>query len=101
MRMSRFARDLVAVSVLPVLAACGGDAGNQPLVVGDPVTGGTAVVAVTSDFQPFNPVTSSSLLTMEVNNFMLFTPLLPEVCSGVLEPRHCEPEGRAGASAWQ
>ncbi|MEP6469202.1 MAG: NAD(P)/FAD-dependent oxidoreductase [Chloroflexota bacterium] len=22
------------------------------------------------------------------NNFMLFTPLLPEVCSGVLEPRH-------------
>src|SRR6266480_2539120 len=22
------------------------------------------------------------------DNFMLFTPLLPEVCSGVLEPRH-------------
>lgn len=46
------------------------------MVVGDPEPGGTAVVAVTSDFQPFSPVTSSSLLTMEVNNFMLYTPLI-------------------------
>lgn len=74
--MPHYARGLVAVSVFSALAACGGDAGEQPIVVGDPVPGGTAIVAITSDFQPFNPVTSSSLLTMEVNNFMLFTPLI-------------------------
>lgn len=62
--------------VLGALTACGGDGAEAPMIVGDPEPGGTAIVAVTSDFQPFNPVSSSSLLTMEVNNFMLFTPLI-------------------------
>jgi peptide/nickel transport system substrate-binding protein len=44
--------------------------------VGDPTPGGTAIVAVTSDFQAFNPVTNTALVTMEVINFMLFTPLV-------------------------
>ncbi|MEX0912572.1 MAG: ABC transporter substrate-binding protein [Gemmatimonadota bacterium] len=59
-----------------LLAACSGDAGDAPLPVGDPVTGGTAVVAVTSDFQPINPVTNTALVTLEVINFMLYTPLI-------------------------
>lgn len=75
MRMFGAGKYCLALS-LPLLAACGGDASNAPVVAGDPEPGGTAIVAVTSNFQPFNPVTSSSLLTLEVNNFMLFTPLI-------------------------
>lgn len=59
-----------------VLAACGGDREGVPVPAGDPVPGGTAVVAVTSDFQAFNPVTNTALVTMEVLNFALFTPLV-------------------------
>lgn len=75
MRISRHIAAGLALS-LSLLAACGGDSGGGPVVIGDPVQGGTAIVAVTSDFQPFNPVTSSSLLTLEVNNFLLYTPLI-------------------------
>ena len=61
--------------VLVLLSACGGGA-DAPLVVGEPEAGGTAVLAVTSDFQAFNPVTNTALVTAEVLNFMLFTPLV-------------------------
>jgi peptide/nickel transport system substrate-binding protein len=63
-------------ALIALTAACGGDGGGVPLPVGDPEPGGTAVVAVTSDFQAFNPVTNTALVTMEVINFALFTPLV-------------------------
>ena len=66
----------IASGIVAVLGGCGGDSPGGPMVIGDPVPGGTAVVAVTSDFQAFNTVTNSSLVTMEVLNFMLFTPLI-------------------------
>jgi peptide/nickel transport system substrate-binding protein len=67
---------------LPALALLVGFVGCRPgdgplgEVVGDPTPGGTGIVAVTSDFQAFNPVVASALVTLEVINFMLFTPLL-------------------------
>ncbi|HEU0077523.1 MAG TPA: ABC transporter substrate-binding protein [Longimicrobiaceae bacterium] len=69
----------VAAAVL--LAACGGggDAGGGGAAgadAGAPVNGGTAVVAVKSDFGGFNPVTNSALATDDVIKFMLFTPLV-------------------------
>lgn len=66
---------LVAVLAL-VLAACGGDRTGAGGEIGDPAPGGTAIVAVTSDFQAFNPVTNTAIITDEVNKFMLFTPLV-------------------------
>jgi peptide/nickel transport system substrate-binding protein len=72
----RLLRAPAAVAALSLLAlGCRpGDAVDDP--AGDPVAGGTAVVAVTSDFQAFNPVTNTALVTMEVMNFLLFTPLI-------------------------
>jgi peptide/nickel transport system substrate-binding protein len=62
-----------------LLAACGGGGGGggkpgQP--AGPPQNGGMAVVAVTSDFQSFNPVVNTHSTTDDVNRFMLFTPLI-------------------------
>jgi peptide/nickel transport system substrate-binding protein len=76
MRVERLAGAATWLLLLPVLAGCPGDRGDTAIEVGDPVPGGTAIVAVTSDFQPFNPVTNTALVTMEVVNFMLFTPLV-------------------------
>jgi peptide/nickel transport system substrate-binding protein len=60
-----------------VLAACpGGDRGVFDGDVGEPTPGGLAIASVTSDFQAFNPVINSALVTMEVINFALFTPLV-------------------------
>jgi len=67
-------KTLAAAAAL-VLAGCGGDRMGDA-VVGDPVPGGTGIVSVTSDFQAFNPVTNTALVTMEVINFALFTPLV-------------------------
>jgi peptide/nickel transport system substrate-binding protein len=44
--------------------------------VGAPVRGGTAVVAVKSDFDAFNPVTNTALTTDDIIKNMLFTPLI-------------------------
>ena len=52
------ANRMAGVALLAIAAACGGDAGDAPMIVGDPEPGGTAIVSVTSDFQPINPVTS-------------------------------------------
>ena len=63
-----------------LLAACGGGGGDagggSKEAVGAPVRGGTAVVAVKSDFDSFNPVTNSALTTDDVIKYMLFTPLI-------------------------
>jgi peptide/nickel transport system substrate-binding protein len=74
MRPHRIASFATCTAVL-LFAACGPDAG-QTGPVGDPVQGGTAVVGVLTDFQTFNPVTNTSLTTMEVMWDMLFTPLV-------------------------
>jgi peptide/nickel transport system substrate-binding protein len=60
-------------------AACGGGdrpAGGDGAAAGPPVNGGTAVVAVKSDFDALNPVTVSALATDDVVKYMLFTPLV-------------------------
>lgn len=63
-----------------LLAACGGGegggAGKQGASAGPPQAGGMAVVAVTSDFQAFNPVVNTHSTTDDVIRFMLFTPLI-------------------------
>jgi peptide/nickel transport system substrate-binding protein len=71
-----------AAALAGVLAACGGGgdagggAGGRPADVGQPVNGGTAVVAVKSDFDAFNPLVSTALTTQDIIKDMLFTPLI-------------------------
>jgi len=76
MRLPRAWRAILGLGLVPLLAGCPGDRVDGPIELGDPEPGGTGIVAVTSDFQPFNPVTSTALVTLEVINFMLFTPLI-------------------------
>ena len=68
-----------------LVAACGGggggDAGNggdgaAAKDAGPPQPGGTAVVAILSDFAQFNPVVNTATTTDDVIKFMLFTPLI-------------------------
>jgi peptide/nickel transport system substrate-binding protein len=65
-----------------LLAACGGGAdqrggdGGKEKDAGPPQPGGTAVIAVSADFQSFNPVVNTHLTTDDVIKFMLFTPLI-------------------------
>jgi len=63
-----------------LLAGCGGGegggGGQAGQNAGPPQTGGMAVVAVTSDFQAFNPVVNTHSTTDDVIRFMLFTPLI-------------------------
>lgn len=65
-----------ALVVLLALAACQpadrGGAGE----VGEPTPGGTVVVGVRTDFGGLNPVTNTDIVTAEVINFALFTPLI-------------------------
>jgi peptide/nickel transport system substrate-binding protein len=72
--VSRVALGMLAA--LAVTAGCRPPDGPAAGPVGDPVPGGTGIIAVTSDFQAFNPVTNTALVTLEVINFMLFTPLI-------------------------
>jgi peptide/nickel transport system substrate-binding protein len=63
------------------LALLAGGAGCRPAddpgaPVGDATPGGIGIVSVTSDFQAFNPVTNTALVTLEVINYLLFTPLV-------------------------
>lgn len=76
MNICTLARRALGASLLTLTTACGGGDAGGPIEVGEPVQGGTAIVAVTSDFQAFNPVTNTALVTNEVINFMLFTPLI-------------------------
>jgi peptide/nickel transport system substrate-binding protein len=73
-------RERAAVALLAALAlsACGGErsAGDAADEGGDPEAGGTAVIAVLSDFQAFNPVTNTHLTSDDVIKHMLFTPLI-------------------------
>jgi peptide/nickel transport system substrate-binding protein len=65
----------VAAAFLLAATACEAPDGERA-PVGDPETGGNAVVAMSADFQTLNPVPNSSLTSLEVMNFMLYTPLV-------------------------
>ena len=64
-----------ALLLLPGALSCstgergGGDAG-------EPVGGGTAIVALNADMSSFNPLVNTDLNTTEVNTYMLFTPIV-------------------------
>jgi peptide/nickel transport system substrate-binding protein len=75
MRSPRLLRFLLP-ALLVAVPACGPGDGGPGAVTGDPEYGGTAIVGVTSDFQAFNPVTNTAILTDEVMKHMLFTPLV-------------------------
>jgi peptide/nickel transport system substrate-binding protein len=64
------------LSALPLLAACGGGDGALEEISGEPESGGTAILAILTDFQSFNPVVNTSILTDDVIKQMLFTPLI-------------------------
>jgi len=69
-----------AAAGMILLAGCGGG-GDRPdgAAKGDdgpPQPGGTAVIAVSGDFQAFNPVVNTHLTTDDVLKFMLLTPLI-------------------------
>ena len=71
-------RALAALAAV-TLAACGGGDGGGDDTAGDdgqPQQGGTAAIAVLSDFQAFNPVTNTHLTSDDVIKHMLFTPLI-------------------------
>src|SRR5687768_1243422 len=75
------ARRLLPAIAAMALAACGGgdggaEKGKDGASAGPPVQGGTAAIAVLSDFQAFNPVTNTHLTTDDVIKHMLFTPLI-------------------------
>lgn len=77
--LSSFRGSFLATVILAcgfLVAACGGGDRATPIIVGDPEPGGTAVVLVNSDFQVFNPVVNTALITSEVINYLLFTPLI-------------------------
>jgi peptide/nickel transport system substrate-binding protein len=86
MRFAQLWKGMGALVLAAVLAACPGDGGDIGADVGDPTPGGTGIISVTSDFQAFNPVTNSALVTMEVINFALFTPLVRYNASFEPEP---------------
>lgn len=71
-----WARLSLALMLCGLTIACSGERGDVPFDAGEPVTGGTAIVAISSDFDAFNPVTNTALVTNEVINFLLFTPLI-------------------------
>jgi peptide/nickel transport system substrate-binding protein len=75
--MRILARVPISVAAAFLLAATACDAPDgERAPVGDPETGGNAVVAMSADFQTLNPVPNSSLTSLEVMNFMLYTPLV-------------------------
>jgi peptide/nickel transport system substrate-binding protein len=84
MNASSARRLLPAIAITVLLSACGGGdggggggaAGKGGADKGPPVQGGTAAIAVLSDFQAFNPVTNTHLTTDDVIKHMLFTPLI-------------------------
>lgn len=73
--LSRYSALTVLLSLL--LGACGGGSGGGSAAdEGEPVQGGTAVVAMTSDFDALNQFVSTDYDTSQVLRFMLFMPLI-------------------------
>lgn len=64
------------VAALLALAACQPADRGEVAVPAEGVPGGTIVVGVRTDFGGFNPVTNTDIITAEVNNFALYTPLI-------------------------
>ena len=64
----------VAFSLAILLAACGGgDRGGSATAGG---SGGTITAGMRTDFQPINPITAGDQYTVELINYVLFTPLI-------------------------
>ena len=76
--------------IFGLLAGCSGADTSFEEVGGDPEPGGTAIIAVLSDFQSFNPVVNTSILTDEVIKQMLFTPLVEYDEELQIQPRLAE-----------
>ncbi len=79
--MRAMARGCAWVLAAALLAACGGGGDRRGGAGGgganeQPVRGGTAVIAVSTDFQAFNPVVNTATTTDDINKHMLFTPLI-------------------------
>ena len=73
MNVTRLAASLL---LLGFAGGCAGEDTSFEEVGGDPQPGGTAIIAVLTDFQSFNPVVNTSILTDEVMKQMLFTPIV-------------------------
>lgn len=69
-------RIVASLLLLSSAAGCAGEDTSFEEVGGAPQPGGTAIIAVLSDFQSFNPVVNTSILTDEVMKQMLFTPIV-------------------------
>lgn len=69
-------RTAASLLLLGLAASCAGEDTSFEEIGGDPQPGGTAIIAVLSDFQSFNPVVNTSILTDEVMKQMLFTPIV-------------------------
>src|SRR5687768_11969946 len=76
----------LALLTLLLVAGCGGEGGDGGGGTGEPVQGGTAVVALLADFQAFNPVTNTAVYSDEVMRHMLFTPLVQLDSALVVQP---------------
>lgn len=74
--LSRMRSPLLGVGGAAVLLACAGEPRNEDRPSRPPEVGGTAIVAFNSDLRSFNPLVTTDLNTIEVNYYMLFTPLL-------------------------
>lgn len=76
MRAPRLSR-ILTLSMLTALAACGG--GERPEateVSGPPTPGGTATLGILTDFQGFNPISTSNITAIDVIQQMLYTPII-------------------------
>ena len=69
-------KTVASLLLIASTVGCAGEDTSFEEVGGEPQPGGTAIIAVLTDFQSFNPVVNTSILTDEVMKQMLFTPIV-------------------------
>jgi peptide/nickel transport system substrate-binding protein len=68
---------LIPIGLLALAAACGGGDQRQAAEVsGPPTPGGTATLGILTDFQGFNPISTSNITAIDVIQQMLYTPII-------------------------